>query len=112
MKAYKALEYNADEIVDKGFSIDNTYALEALTTITAASLNTPTDRLYQKAVNVNDAIRGDFETMERVALLLGYSKWNLGKGESTNPKMKNNNVLQDIELNDAELEDTELEIEE
>lgn len=112
MKAYKALEYNADEIKDKGFSIDNTYALEALTTITAASLNTPTDRLYQKAVNVDDAIRGDFETMERVALLLGYSKWNLGKGESTNPKMKNNNMLQDIELNDAELEDTELEIEE
>lgn len=108
MKAYKALEYNSDEIVDKGFSIDNTYALEAVTTITAAALNTPTDRLYQKAINVDDAIRGDFETMERVALLLGYSKWNLGKGESTNPKPKKSG-LQDLELQEVELQELELE---
>jgi hypothetical protein len=80
LKSYKAVEYNADEIKYKGFSIDNTYALEAVTAITSAGLNLPADRVYQKGLNVNDAITGDFETWQRVALILGYSKWNLGAG--------------------------------
>lgn len=81
MKAYKAVEYNADEIKYKGFSIDNRYALEAVTTVTSAALNTPVDRVYQKVDNLHDATFGDFETWQRFALVFGYSKWNLGEGQ-------------------------------
>lgn len=81
MKAYKAIEYNADEIKYKGFNIDNRYALEATTAITSAALNTPVDRVYQKVDNLHDAILGDFETWQRFALVFGYSKWNLGEGQ-------------------------------
>ena len=81
MKAYKAVEYNADEIKYKGFSINNTYALEATTAITSAALNTPVDRVYQKYENLRDATLGDFEIWQRFALVFGYSKWNLGEGQ-------------------------------
>jgi hypothetical protein len=81
MKTYKTVEYNFDEIRYKGFSIDNRYALEATATITTAVLNAPVDRVYQKVENLHDATVGDFEIWQRIALALGYSKWNLGEGQ-------------------------------
>jgi hypothetical protein len=77
-KAYKAVEYNKDEIMYKGFSYDNNYAIEALTSLTSASTNLPLDRLYQKSINVSDALNSDFETWQRIAMIMGYSKYSLG----------------------------------
>ena len=80
-KSYKAVEYNKDEIMYKGFSTDNTYAIEALTSLTSAFTNVPADRLMTKVQNVGGALNSDYEAWQRVAMLFGYSKWNLGIGE-------------------------------
>jgi hypothetical protein len=81
-KSYKAVEYNKDEIMYKGFSLDNTYAIEALTSLTSATLNFPADRLYTKVTNVRDALNSEYETWQRLAFILGYNKYNLGLGET------------------------------
>ena len=81
-KSYKAIEYNKDEIMYKGFSTDNTYAIEALTSLTSAATNFPADRLMTKVENVHNALNSDYEAWQRVAFVMGYSKWNLGIGES------------------------------
>jgi hypothetical protein len=81
-KSYKAIEYNKDEIIYKGFSLDNTYAMEALTSLTSATLNFPADRLYTKVTNVRDALNSEYETWQRLAFILGYNKYNLGLGET------------------------------
>jgi hypothetical protein len=85
VKSYKAVEYNRDEITYKGFSTDNTYAIEALTSLTSAGTNVPVDRIYQKVQNVSNAMNSDFETWQRVAFLLGYNKYNLGLKDESKP---------------------------
>lgn len=77
-KAYKAYEYNAEEIEFEGFSINNVHAIEALTSVVSMTTNIPLDRLYQKSLNVKAALNSDYATYQRIALLLGWSEWNLG----------------------------------
>ena len=107
-KSYKAVEYNMDEIKYKGFSIDNTYALEALTSLTSASINLPVDRLMTKIENVHAALNADYEVWQRIALLFGYSTWNLGLGKSANVELDSRSNLKNIELKDTQLEGTKL----
>lgn len=107
-KSYKAVEYNKDEIMYKGFSPDNKYALEALTSLTAATTNFPADRLYTKTQNVSDALSSDFEAWQRVALAMGFNRWTLGLGESANINMSSNGTLKIPELKTNELKTNEL----
>lgn len=109
MKAYKAAEYNADEIKYKGFSLDNTYAIEATTSLASVGFNLPVDRVYQKATNIGDALMGDFETWQRIALIFGYSRWNLGKGQKgAGLEPTGNGTLKQPGLKEPELKDKEL----
>lgn len=89
-KAYKAIEYNPKKIKRTGFSIHNTPAIEAITSLTSAATNLPVDRLYQKSQNVANALDSDYKTWQRIAFALGYNEWNLGLGKSGKIKMKDN----------------------
>ena len=82
VKSYKAIEYNKDEIMYKGFSLDNTYAIEAGTSLTSATLNFPADRLYLKMQNIGNALNDEYTNWQRIYSLLGYSKYNLGIEEA------------------------------
>lgn len=93
VKAYKAFEYNKDEIIYKGFSLDNTYALEALTSLTTARYNIPLDRVYQKVENVRAALDSEYQTWQRIALAMGYSTWNLGIEETSEEPKTNGRSL-------------------
>ena len=68
-------------MIDKGFSIDNP-AYMATAKIISAVTNVPVDRLLLKMQNVMDATAAETETWMRIALLLGWPKWQL------EPKMK------------------------
>lgn len=92
-KAYKAIEYNMDEIKYKGFSLDNQYAIEAATSLTSATTNFPADRLMTKINNVSNALNEENEPWQRIFSLLGYTKYNLGiedgsGGVDTRSKLK------------------------
>lgn len=107
-KSYKAIEYNMDEIKYKGFSLDNTYALEAGTSLFSAGTNFPADRLYIKTQNVANSLNDEYETWQRIAFLMGYSKWNLGLGESGGVGFDTRGKLKIPELKASELKVPEL----
>jgi len=107
-KSYKAVEYNKDEIKYKGFSLDNTYALEALTSLTSAATNVPVDRLMQKFENVSNALNEEYEAWQRVAFAMGYNKWNLGISDEKNVSTNAAGELKIPELKQAELKMPEL----
>lgn len=107
-KSYKAYEYNKDEINYKGFSLDNTYAIEALTSVTSAVTNIPADRIFIKAQNVSNALNSEYEAWQRIAFAMGYSKWNLGLGESGKVSIDTSGMLKVPELSQGELVTPEL----
>ena len=98
IKAYKAIEYNAAEIEYEGFSLSNTYAIEALTSLTSLTFNLPADRMYQKMQNIKNALDDEYENWQRVAFAMGYTEWNLGEGQSAPVKMDAKGTLKIPEL--------------
>ena len=78
MKGWEAIQYNKQEAEYLGWSLDNKYYLQAGASITSATLNIPLDRLYIKSENVKNAMNSEYENWQRIALMMGYTKWNLG----------------------------------
>ena len=80
-KLYSALRtwhYNDDVIkqMDKT-DIDNPM-YEAMFNVTEAVTNAPLHRLYNKFMNIREAMDSDHETWKRVAMFLGWSRWSFG----------------------------------
>ena len=72
--------YNKEVIPEMGLDLDNPATL-AIANVISAFTNIPTDRAVMKVNNIRDASMGDFEGWERIAMLMGWNKWNLGVGE-------------------------------
>jgi len=75
--ALRTLSWNADEIADKGFNLDNPGYL-AGGQILSSVLNIPLDRVFKKYNNISSAMREDTEIWQKIALLSGWSDWELG----------------------------------
>ena len=65
-----------DEMSYKGFAIDNP-AYEAASKVVTATTNIPLDRLFNKANNISAAMSQDAETWQSVAMMLGWSEWQI-----------------------------------
>jgi hypothetical protein len=74
----KTWEYNNDIInhMDKT-DIDNPM-YDAMFSVTEAVTNLPLSRLYNKYQNISEAANAENETWQRVAMLLGWSRWSFG----------------------------------
>ena len=59
------------------FDIDNPQ-WSAVTNYVEATTNVPLNRLYNKTINVRDALDSQHSAMERALMFAGWSKWNLG----------------------------------
>ena len=104
-RAYKAVTYNTKEIKHKGFSIHNTYAIQAATSVTSAVTNVPTDRVYQKIQNIGNALDSDNENWKRIFFLMGYSKENLDPGSSKVKRKSNGEFsIESFKTDDFKLE--------
>ena len=68
-----------EEIVEKGFSLDNP-AYESLAKVISAATNIPLDRLYSKYNNLSAMMSEDTETWKDIALFLGWPEWQLEEG--------------------------------
>ena len=64
------------EIIDKGFSLDNP-ALESFAKVISATTNLPLDRLYSKYTNLSAMAHEDAETWQQIALFLGWPAWDI-----------------------------------
>ena len=74
--AGRTFEWNAKEINEKGFSLDNPAYL-AGAQILSATTNIPLDRVIKKGNNIADAISDESEYWQKVALLGGWALWEL-----------------------------------
>jgi len=65
-----------DDMIDKGFAIDNP-AYEAASKVVSATTNVPLDRLFTKTNNIAAAMGEDAEVWQRVAMMLGWPEWQI-----------------------------------
>ena len=78
-KAYSAIktwEYNEGVGKELGFRIENPN-FHAYANLIEAATNIPLARLLNKANNLEEAITGNHETWQRIAMISGWSKWNV-----------------------------------
>ena len=71
-----AFDYNMKEIQSKGLTLENPAAMAIGQTVSALT-NVPLDRVLRLYDNARAAVAEDTEAWQRVALLLGWSTWEL-----------------------------------
>jgi hypothetical protein len=115
--ALRSLDYDLDEMKSKGFHLDNPAYL-AGGNLLSAFLNLPVDRAIRKMHNIQDAFDEDQEMWARVALLAGWSEWDLGisddqkarvQKEIEKRKKERRKLSNDYEYNEINYEDIEYE---
>ena len=79
--AGRSYSWNKKEMMEKGFSLDNPAYLAAGQVI-AATTNIPLDRAFKKIDNIRKASSSDYEAWARIAMLAGWSDWELGVKKS------------------------------
>ena len=77
------------EIIDKGFSIDNP-AYESIAKVISATTNLPADRVLMKYNNIETALTEDLQTWQKIAMLLGWPKWQIAGDKKEQEKPKSN----------------------
>ena len=87
--ASKTLNWNEDKIKNTPlYNLDNP-VWEAGFNYTQAFTNVPLARLHTKVNNLREAANNDNQAWQRIALFLGWSKWNLGiKDKKSKSKKK------------------------
>ena len=75
--AGRSYSWDKKEMKEKGFSLDNPAYLAGANVISATT-NVPLDRVVKKINNIMSANRDDISYMEKIALLSGWSEWQLG----------------------------------
>jgi len=89
--ASRAYQWNKDEMMEKGFSLDNPAYLAGGQVISAAT-NVPLDRLIKKVNNIDAALGENVEEWQRIALLAGWNEWNLGMQETSKKPKKSKKI--------------------
>jgi len=90
-KMYNALQtykFNRDEIEDGQWMI----GAEAITGVIEAGTNVPLNRTINKVNNLSEAINSENAIWQRIALLLGWNRWDVG----LNRRMKDNSEFDDF----------------
>ena len=90
--AARTFTWEKKEIKQKGLSITSPAVL-GVSQVVSAVTNLPADRVVKKVSNVAAATTEDLRFYQRIALLLGWSKWDLGIEDDkiktyTNPKIR------------------------
>lgn len=86
-QAAREIEWNKKEMKSMGWSLDNP-AWIASANVISATTNIPADRVIKKINNITYATTQDLELYERLALLGGWQKWELGLTKKEAEKKK------------------------
>jgi len=104
--AGRSYSWNKEEMMTKGWSIDNPAYLAAGQVI-AATTNIPLDRAFKKIDNIRNASNSDLEAWQRIASAAGWSAWELGinnESSKSAPKLTSEQKL--IKLTKAQQVDS------
>ena len=81
VNAEKTINYNENVISEmETFDADNPQ-WSAVTNYTQALTNFPANRLYQKSINMRNALDKDYTNFQRIMFFSGYTTWSLGLGD-------------------------------
>ena len=89
-QAGRSLQWDKEEMEQKGLSYDNPAWLAAANVISAFT-NIPLDRLVKKTNNIINSTGQDLEMWERLALLGGWQDWELDMTDDRKKKKKKKN---------------------
>ena len=82
VNAEKTINYNENVISEmETFDADNPQ-WSAVTNYTEALTNFPANRLYQKSINMRNALDKDYTMFQRIMFFSGYTTWSLGLGDN------------------------------
>ena len=87
--ALRSYSWDKEEMKEKGFSLDNPAYL-AGANVVSATTNVPLDRVIKKINNVTASTQENISVAQRIALLSGWSEWQLGIKKSKKPKSRKN----------------------
>lgn len=76
------------EIIDKGFSLENPGLMSAAKVISATT-NVPLDRVLLKMENIEGSMNEEAEWWQRLAMIGGWPSWDIMKESSSKPKSSN-----------------------
>tara|TARA_S200002703_G_scaffold106455_1_gene92459 strand:+ start:2126 stop:8875 length:6750 start_codon:yes stop_codon:yes gene_type:complete len=86
VNAEKTLNYNMKVIKEmETFDIDNP-VWSAVTNYTQTITTAPTNKIYQKVINLRNAADSDYTLLQRILFFSGYTTWSLNLGDTK--KMK------------------------
>lgn len=74
---YQNYAYNKEIIDDLGFDIDNP-AYDIIASLLSFGVNIPADKVINMVRGLSEAADQEHDAWQRIALLLGWSTWNLG----------------------------------
>jgi hypothetical protein len=92
--AGRSFSWDEKEMKEKGFSLDNPAYLAGANVISATT-NVPLDRVIKKINNVTASTQEDISVAQRIALLSGWSEWQLGIKKSKKSKSRKNTRTKD-----------------
>ena len=82
VNAEKTINYNENVMREmETFDADNPQ-WSAVTNYTEALTNFPANRLYQKSINMRNALDKDYTMFQRIMFFSGYTTWSLGLGDN------------------------------
>ena len=108
--ALRSLDYDLDDMKSKGFHIDNPAYMAGGQVLSAVG-NLPVDRLLRKIQNVRDASDEDIEMWAKVALLSGWSKWELGLEDKKDWTWGDNSSFEDIKFDEIDFDGADINFE-
>ena len=85
--ATQAVKFNQDEIINKGFHIDNPI-YDAVGNTVSFATNIPLDRALRITDNTRAALDKNNQAWQRIALALGWNKWDVGIEREGSKKKK------------------------
>ena len=90
-RATDIMSWDGDEIFEQGLTFDNP-AVEITGKTIEALTNVPLDRAIKKINNLKDATDSELEFYQRLALICGWNKWDLGIQDKKQVKYASPNV--------------------
>ena len=92
--ALRSYSWDKEEMKEKGFSLDNPAYLAGANVISATT-NVPLDRVIKKIDNITASTQENISVTQRIALLSGWSEWQLGINKSKKSKSRKNTRRKD-----------------
>ena len=106
--AIKTFEYNKGVGEKMGLRLDNPNVLATANIIEGLS-NIPVARTVNKANNLEEAITGNHEMWQRAAMMMGWSRWNVGAKDEEIEKARDEVKKDKVEKKNIEKERKKIE---